>query len=416
MATVHVIGAGLAGLACAVRLSAAGRDVVVWERAPQAGGRCRSYHDRAVDAEIDNGNHLLMSGNRAALGFLDEIGAADRLVGPPTARFPILDLADGRRFTITPNAGPIPWWVFRADRRLPDSRPWHYLRAARVALAGPGRTVGQMVPETDPLYRGFWEPLTWAVMNLEPERASAKLLGRVLRETFGKGAGACRPLIARRSLADTFITPALETLAGRGVDVRFGRRLRGLSMAHGPVTTLGFGDHLEPLERGDQVVLAVPPTIAGDLLPGLSVPEEGVPIVNAHFRLPAPAELPDGSPILGLLGGAAHWLFLRGDIASVTVSAADGLVDRPADALADLLWHDVSRALGTADASLPPYRIVKEKRATFTQTPENVARRPGPRTPVPNLLLAGDWTDTHLPATIEGSIRSGFAAAHAVQH
>ncbi len=416
MATVHVVGAGLAGLACAVRASAAGRSVVVWERAPQAGGRCRSYHDRAVDTEIDNGNHLLMSGNRATPGFLADIGATDRLVGPRVARFPMLDLASGRRFTIAPNAGPVPWWVFRPGRRLPGSRPWHYLRAARVALAGPRKTVGQMVPETDPLYRGFWEPLTWAVMNLEPERASAMLLGRVLRETFGKGAAACRPLIARRSLADTFITPALETLARRGVDVRFGRRLRGLSMAHGPVTTLDFGDHVEPLERGDQVVLAVPPTIAADLLPGQPVPEEGVPIVNAHFRLPAPAELPEGSPILGLLGGAAHWLFLRGDIASVTVSAADGLVDRPAEDLADLLWRDVARALGKADAPLPPHRIVKEKRATFTQTPANVARRPGPRTAVPNLLLAGDWTDTRLPATIEGSIRSGNAAASAAQH
>ncbi len=104
-------------------------------------------------------------------------------------------------------------------------------------------------------------------------------------------------------------------------------------------------------------------------------------------------------------------MFLRGDVASVTVSAADRLLDTPAEAIAAMLWADIVRALGLGDQALPAYRVVKERRATFAQTPAEVARRPGPRTDYGNLILAGDWTDTGLPATIEGAVLSGNAAA-----
>jgi predicted NAD/FAD-dependent oxidoreductase len=110
----------------------------------------------------------------------------------------------------------------------------------------------------------------------------------------------------------------------------------------------------------------------------------------------------------------AQWLFLRGEIASVTISAAEEHVDTPAEALAPRIWADVARALDRPDAPMPPVRIVKEKRATFAQTPESLDLRPGAPTFYRNLFLAGDWTDTGLPATIEGAVRSGLRAAEAV--
>src|SRR6185295_16003970 len=103
----HIIGAGLAGLSAAARLAAKGVRVAVYEATSQAGGRCRSYHDPQLDMTIDNGNHLVLSGTDAALGFLDLIGARDRLIGPGNAHFPFVDLATGERWTIRPNDGPI---------------------------------------------------------------------------------------------------------------------------------------------------------------------------------------------------------------------------------------------------------------------------------------------------------------------
>jgi hypothetical protein len=141
------------------------------------------------------------------------------------------------------------------------------------------------------------------------------------------------------------------------------------------------------------------------------VPSGSHAIVNGHFWLDRPVELPGGSVLLGLVGGTAQWLFARRELVSLTVSAADDLADRPAETIAQRLWADTARALELPLAPQPPGRIVKEKRATFAQTPEAARRRPGARTACRNLFLAGDWTATGLPATIEGAIRSGHLAA-----
>jgi hypothetical protein len=138
------------------------------------------------------------------------------------------------------------------------------------------------------------------------------------------------------------------------------------------------------------------------------VPDDYAPIVNAHFRYSAAPEIP---PFLGIIGGTAEWVFRKRDILSVTVSAADHIVGRPADELQDVLWRDVTQALALAPAPTPPARIVKERRATFRATPAQLARRPPAATVWNNLRLAGDYVDTGLPATIEGAIRSGIVAA-----
>jgi squalene-associated FAD-dependent desaturase len=414
MATIHVIGAGLAGLACAVELAKAGRAVVVHEAAGQAGGRCRSFHDDALDCEIDNGNHLMLSGNSAAMAYLDTIGSRDTLLCPEGARFPFVDLATGERWTVELNEGRIPWWIFAPERRVAGSRPGHYLAALCLAAAGPRRTVAQCFDTRLPIYRRFWEPLAVAILNTAAEEASAKLLWRVLAETVGRGAAASRPCIARDGLSHSLVAPALRYLEGHRAEIRFASRLRALEGRDGRAVTLDLSGGTVALGSDDGVVLAVPPAIAVELLPGLKAPLETRPIVNAHFRLPEAPKPPEGLPFLGVIGGDAQWLFLRGRMVSVTVSAATGLVDEPAEAIARRLWSDVDRALGLGDAPLPPHRIVKEKRATFAQTPQSLAFRPDSHTVYRNVVLAGDWTDTGLPATIEGAIRSGQRAARAI--
>ena len=157
----------------------------------------------------------------------------------------------------------------------------------------------------------------------------------------------------------------------------------------------------------DAVVLAVPPPAAAELLPGLVVPDTFESIVNLHYRLQAS---PGEAGFIGLIGGLAEWVFVKPGIVSVTISAASRLVDRPAEQLATEVWPEVARALGI-ETAMPQWRVVKEKRATFAATPAQDRRRPPARTAVHNLVLAGDWTATGLPATIEGAIRSGRTAA-----
>lgn len=147
--------------------------------------------------------------------------------------------------------------------------------------------------------------------------------------------------------------------------------------------------------------------MAADLVPGLTVPDEHRAIVNGHFAVTPPANAP---AMLGLLGGTAEWLFAFGDRLSVTVSAADHLVGEDRETLARRFWSDICRAL-SIEAPLPRWQVVKEKRATFAAAPAQNARRPAAATRWRNLFLAGDWTRTGLPATIEGAIRSGETAA-----
>ena len=161
----------------------------------------------------------------------------------------------------------------------------------------------------------------------------------------------------------------------------------------------------------EAVVLALPPWAAGSLVPGLEAPDESRPIVNAHIRLPAAPDMPQGLPFLGLVGGAADWIFLRGEIASLTVSAAEELAEESNETIAAKMWRDTARALALDPALDPAVRVIKEKRATFAQTPAALARRAPARTRWRNLLLAGDWTDTGYPATIESAVRSGRTAA-----
>ena len=363
---------------------------------------------------IDNGNHLLLSANTAALAYLKEIGASDTVAGPDRAEFPFMDLRDGRRWTVRPNAGPLPWWIFASGRRIPGTRPQDYLSAASMLAAKEDETVTDRVKPDDPLFEGFWRPLTVAALNTAPEQASARLMGTVIRESFAKGGRHCRPLVVRESLAASLVDPALALLRERGTEVRFNDRLKSLDLLDGRVRALVFpADRIE-ISRDDTVVLAVPPWIAASLLPDLPVPEEHRPIVNGHILLPRPPAPERRAPFLGLIGGTVDWLFLRGDVASLTVSAAEDLADRPAAEIADLFWTDTAKALELDPGAKPEIRVIKERRATFAQTPAALALRPGPVTSWHNLLLAGDWTDTGYPATIDGAVRSGFAAADMV--
>jgi hydroxysqualene dehydroxylase len=406
-ARVHVIGAGLAGLSAAVILAGRGVPVVLSEAARQAGGRCRSYHDAVLDMVIDNGNHLVLSGNPAVSRYLRAIGAADRLTGPDGAAFPFLDRCSGRRWTLHPNDGRIPWWILSSRRRVPGTRVGDYLALLALTRPHPGRRIDEVISCRGVAWAKLLRPLLVSILNTQPEEAAADLAGAVFRETLTKGGRHTWPRIATPSLAEAFVDPALDRLRRSSAEIRLGRPLRAVTIEGDRLAALAFDDGEERLGAQDRVVLAVPPWTIQALLPDVTVPDSFRAIVNAHFKVVPPA----GAPLMvGLIGGTAEWVFAFADRLSVTVSAADRLLDMDNQALTDLLWRDVAAVHDLAGPA-PPCRIVKEKRATFAATPAQEARRPVARTRWTNVFLAGDWTATGLPATIEGALRSGETAA-----
>jgi hydroxysqualene dehydroxylase len=407
---VHIIGAGVSGLSAAVRLANAGYTVHVHEATQQAGGRCRSYFDAATNLTIDNGNHLLLSGNHHAVAYARSIGTETGLVGPKSAQFPFVDLTTGQRWKLDLGNSRLPLWVFDSARRVPDTSLSDYLALAPLAWAGTDKLVGKTIPCEGTLYQRLVQPLLLAALNVDPPEGSAGLAGAVVRETLLAGGQACRPLIARDGLSAVLIEPAVKLLQEKGASIQFSHELRAFGMSDGRVNELKFGDGAIALGADDAVVMAVPARPAATLLPGLKTPSKFRAIVNAHFRFDPP---PGAAPILGVVGGLVEWLFAFPQRLSVTISNGDRLVDMPREELAQAIWNDICKAAGVA-GELPPWQIVRERRATFEATPEQNALRPGAVTQWKNLFLAGDWTDTGLPATIEGSVRSGDRAADLV--
>jgi squalene-associated FAD-dependent desaturase len=410
--TVHVIGAGMAGLAASVRLAQSGRKVALYDAAGQAGGRCRSYFDETLGCRLDNGNHLLVSGNTAAMAYIAETNAAATFVTDDIASFPFVDLKSQERWSVRPTEGRMPWWLFVAARRVAGTSALDYLDALKLARAESTATISQTLDPGRVIYQRLWVPLAVATLNTEVGEASARLLGMIFAETFGRGGAGLHPLYPKEGLSESLVDPALASIQAKGGTARFGQRLRGLRFDGERVAAMDFGRGEVALEPEDSVVLAVTAPVAKDLVPELNPPDEFRAIINAHFRVDA---LPgDAYTFLGVVNGTAEWIFLKPGVISTTTSAADRMIDRDAEDLAKALWKDIAQAYRLDPNIMPPHRVVKEKRATFACTPAQLRRRPKAKTHWRNLILAGDWTDTGWPATIEGAIRSGFTAAAAI--
>ena len=405
--TLHIIGAGLAGLAAAVDLAPTGARIVLHEAAKAAGGRCRSYFDQRLRMEIDNGNHLMLSCNANALAYVELIGAEDRLTCFDDARFHFVDLASGQRSTLSPFAAPLPLWRMSRESAARRAGLADYAELMKLMLSRGDKPLREVMRCAGPLYDALLRPILLAALNTDPADASSALVRNILRATLMKGESACRAIMVKGGLSRALVEPALRFLQKNDVELRFAHSLKSLVVEQSRIEALQFDEEEITLSPDDLIILATPAPVTALLAPWIEAPTSFNAIVNAHFAVKPPPAL---SPITAVTSATTEWLFAYPDRLSVTISAANHLLARDAQDVAHTIWREVAQVTGLS-AALPPWRIIKEKRATFAATPEQNKRRPATRTICTNLLLAGDWTATGLPATIEGAIKSGFAAA-----
>jgi len=442
-ADVVVIGAGVAGLAAAVGLSDAGRRVVVVEQAPRLGGRATAFEDRETGERVDNGQHVLFGCYRETYAFLRRLGTAD--LAPTAARLS-LDMAgpEGQFplscFPFTPPlhlvAGLVGWRAIGWRDRLAAARLAGLLRAVRrdgaEAVAGrvrPELTVAGWLAErgqTARLNDWLWHPLAYAALNQPPEVAGARAFVRVLGELFGARPDAAAVGLSVVPLDRLYALPARDAIEHGGGAVLLRAPARVALDEAGVLRGVRAGDRTI---AAPAVVSTVPWHAFDRLWPeGVPAPLAGIaadaaatassPIVTVNLWLDGPSI---EERFVGLVGGPMHWAFnksaIYGDRTVHLSVVASGAVDLAALDNAEI----TSRAMAQLTRLLPAARgrrvvravVVREHRATFSLAPGSPPR-PRTHTPLPGFFLAGDWTDTGLPGTIEGAVLSGRRAAEAV--
>ncbi len=422
---IAVIGAGYAGLACAVELARRGVHVTVFERSNTLGGRARVV--RKDGWVTDNGQHILA-------GAYTELTRLLRLTGGSPKQLERLPFTLHVPGVLNLRAAPLPAPLHLAvgllrarglswRERLALPRLTRMLKKARFRLP-PEMTVEELLhraaqPET--LRQFVWRPLCVAALNTPAGNASAQIFANVLRDSLAAGASASELLIPRVDLSELFPVPAVRFLATRRGTVRTGNAIGAIHP-----TAEGFRLDGDPgSQPWSQVVLATAPYHAGALLASTgacdrlaaqidALPHE--PIVSIHLALGAGQQLPEA--MIGLAGGPAQWAFDRGRTGGpegliCCVISAHGAHEAMARdelivAVHTQLEHELGRRLPTPEWS----QVIVEKRATIACLPGLL--RPGIRTPLPGLWLAGDYIESDYPATLESAVRAGVACAEAV--
>jgi len=407
---VFVVGAGLAGLSTAVNCIQNGHEVRVFEATNHAGGRCRSFKDTVLNRTINNGNHLILNGNIGVKKYLTDINALDNFTTSQVASFEFLDIKTNERWSLQPSSGAIPWWMIQPNKRIPNTRLRDYFSLLKLIFAR-HEALADLVDPSRPIFDRLWQPLSQAVLNTNAHEGSAALIWKMLSNTLLKGSNSSLPLLTKTHLSSALIEPAITYLKANGSIPEYGMRLRSLKINGSKISAIQFNNHNITLNNEDAIILALPPNEISALLPNITVPTKTNAILNVHYRLDDKPRLPNNAPFIGIVGGTAQWLFKQDDIYSVTISDAGILAKKSNQEIAGIVWQDISQILEVDKRNQPISRVIREMRATFAQTPEENKRRPDAHTVWKNLFLAGDWTNTGLPATIESAVISGQKAA-----
>ena len=425
--TVVILGAGVAGLTAAVHLAAAGHKPLLLEAAKVPGGRARSYFDRALDEELDNGPHLLMGTYQHTLALLSQLGTRHCLWEEEATAFTFWDRTLAWHTLACP-AWPAPWHLLAALFRFPGFSARDKVAVLRLGLdllrdhdALEKQSVTQWLHshrQTEALFSRLWQPLCLATLNEAPGSANAALFATVLKRLFLTDRNASRPLLPTVPLSYLLALPAQRFIQEAGGEIRYRCRVQGLEVSGDILRAIHTSDGT--LHHPKAVISALPHHALSPLLPkGMVQTNLGhTPIVSVHLTYPRPLHLP--AAMVGVPQEASQWLFDRGRLQknittggrfSAVLSASYRECTWSREKLITTVHQDLARVL-PALVSVEPCaaRVIKEHRATFAAWPGTTSQRAKTETPWHNFFLAGDWTSTGLPATLEGAVQSGVQA------
>lgn len=413
--TVHIIGAGIAGLSSAVYILEKNQEckIKIYEASGRVGGRCHSFYDKSFDKILDNSPHLVLGINKNLFKLLAIVGGINNLTPIDPPFYPFVDIRKQQTWILQPSKGRIPFWIFYPPKRIPDSSLIDYLKFFKLAQAKKKATVEEVLG-TNGIYESFWLPFCKAVLNTHPKYASANVLYRTVLQVFGKSGKNCIPYLANKSLKGTFIDPIMEYLAKKDVEIIYNKKIRGLGIDE-KVDRLFFEKNKSYIGSDDAVILTISPEGVYKMLPSISTPQATSPIICIHFLVDDNFTLPGKEPFYAIVGGIAEWVFAKKNLLSVVISAPNlEMVDKSGDEIAKDIWEELLKIPAFPEIEMPQYKVIKERNATMLHNSKNESLRKKTATEFKNLFLAGDWTNTGMPSSIESAVTSGFYAGQLV--
>lgn len=421
-----VVGGGLAGLSAAVSLTKKNIHVHLIEASPKFGGRAYSFLDEESGNEIDNGQHLLLGCYYETIEFIKSIGATSLFNFQKQLEINFVP-RDKIKYQLKPTELPYPLGLFfgllNYDALSIADKIKIILLIAQLPFIQSEKYLNISVEDwlidqsqSRNCIKSFWEIIAVGALNSKLKDASAKIFIDILKIIFLKGSDASAMIIPKVGLSKAFVDPAINFLKNNNAELSLSEKLLEISITKNKAVAVRTDK--SSINEFDAVVLAIPSYALSRINEKNLIIENDrtdlttSSIVTLHLWL---KENKLKKPFYAFIDSRLHWVFNHGEYITTVTSNADELIEKSQEELFSIISAELFVYLGIIGENISRYKIIKEKRATFIPNRENLLKRPFAKTKLENVFLAGDWTNTGLPATIEGAIKSGNTAAEEVQ-
>ena len=418
-----VIGGGIAGLTSAAYLTKQNIKVTLLESSPKLGGRAYSFTEQKSNDVVDNGQHILMGCYSDTINFLKLISAKDNFIYQKsllinfitqagevvrlksfTSLYPfnlLFALLNFKAITFTERLSLIRFVIklpFISHQKLSDKNVRDWLKKEK---------------QSDDTIKSLWEIIAVGALNTNIDKASAFMFREILMKIFFNGNFASTIILPKYGLSDSYVKNAKEYIESNGGEIKLSSSVKEFIISDNKIVGIKIAD--EVYKDFDYVISAIPFYAFNNIYPELFLDEkiefEYSSILNIHIWL---KNNPLKEQFYGLIASPVHWIFNKGNHINLVISDADYLIDKPAVEIYNMCVCELIKITKLKESDFSHYKVLKEKRATFVPSNKIDYLRPSSNTKIANLFLAGDWTDTGLPSTIESAVKSGRTAAEHV--
>jgi len=415
-----VIGGGIAGLTSAAYLAKQSIKVTLLESSPKLGGRAYSFTEQKSNDVVDNGQHILMGCYSDTINFLKLIGAKDNFIYQKSLQINFLTqagklvklksftsfypfnllfaLLNFKAITITERLSLLKFVIklpFKSHQKLSNKNVRDWLKEEK---------------QSDDTINSLWTIIAVGALNTNINKASAFMFREILMKIFFNGNFASTVILPKYGLSDAYVKNAKEFIESNGGEIKLSSTLKEFLISDNRIVGIKTAD--EVYKNFDYVISAIPFYAFNNIYPELFLGEkikfEYSSILNIHIWL---KNNPMKERFYGLIDSPVHWVFNKGNHINLVISDADYLTDKPAEEIYKMCVGELIKCTELKESDFSHYKVSKEKRATFVPSNKINYLRPSSNTKIANLFLAGDWTDTGLPSTIESAVISGRVAA-----